>query len=84
MVLNGKNRDFDNFRSFLIFEFVFWAQEGRENDPEVRAVILTKFGPKRSHLDPIQANFYGFWVPDLCTCLPMSACGSEKNDHLLI
>ena len=41
-----------------MFLYLFWAQEGRENDPEVRGVILTEFGPKRAHLDPTQAHFY--------------------------
>ena len=45
---------------FFIFESVFWAQEGLENDPEVRGVILTELGPKRAHLDPIQVHFYSF------------------------
>ena len=54
-----------------------------ENDPEVRGVILTEFGPKRAHLDPIQAHFYDFQVLDLRACLPMSACASEKNDMLV-
>ncbi len=73
MVLNGKNRDFDNFQGFRFCLLGFWAQEGLENDPEPRGDVLTKFGPKRSHLDPIRAHFYGFGGPDLCTCLPMSA-----------
>ena len=62
-----------------IFELGFWVQEPVQNDPEVRGVILTKFGPKRSHLDPVQVHFYSFRGPDLCTCLPMSAWGSEKK-----
>ena len=44
-----------------MFLIVFWTEEDLENDPEVRGVILTKFGPKRSHLDPVQVNFYSFW-----------------------
>ena len=60
------------FLGFLIFKLGFWAQEGLENDPEVRAVILTKFQPKRSHLDPVQARFYIFWNLSLRTLVPMS------------
>ena len=45
----------------MIFELGFWAQEGLENDPEPRGDVLTEFEPKRSHLDPVQAHFYGFW-----------------------
>ena len=47
---------------FFCFSFlcVFWAQEGLENDPEPRGGVLTKFGPERSHLDPVQAIFYRF------------------------
>ena len=59
MALNGINRDFQHF-GFYIFKFVFWAREGLENDPEPRGDVLTKFEPKRSHLDPVQAKFYSF------------------------
>ena len=45
---------------FLVFEVGFWVQEPVQNDPEVRGIILTKFGPKRSHLDPVQVDFYSF------------------------
>ena len=57
----------------MIFELGFWAQEGLENDPEPRGDVLTEFEPTRSRLDPVQAHFYGFGVPHLRTCLPMSA-----------
>ena len=43
-----------------MFDLCFWVQEPVQNDPEVRGVILTKFGPKRSQLDPVQVDFYGF------------------------
>ena len=49
--------------SFLIFELDLWVQESVQNDPEVRGVILTKCGPKQSHLDPILANVYDFLDP---------------------
>ena len=58
-------------------------QLGLLNDPEARGDVLTEFGPIRAHLDPVQANVYGFGIPDLRTCLPMSASGSEKNDDML-
>ena len=80
MVLNGKKIGI--FNIFVFFDFlkcVFWVQEGLENDPEPRGDVLTKFGPKRSHLDPIRVHFYGFGVPLLRTCLPMSAWGCEKK-----
>ena len=60
------------FLGFLMILWGFWVQEGLENDPEVRAVILTKFQPKRSHLDPVQARFYAFWKLSLRTLVPMS------------
>ena len=44
----------------FIVELGFWVPEPVQNDPEVRGVILTKFGPKGSHLDPIPVHFYGF------------------------
>ena len=44
---------FSTFSGFLIFLIGFWAREGLENDPEPRGDVLTKFGPKRSHLDPV-------------------------------
>ena len=53
---------------FHVFEGVS-SQEGLENAPEARGVILTEFGSKWSHLVVIQAHFYDFWVPHLCTCL---------------
>ena len=71
--LEVKNWDVDDFIVFRYLNKVLGPQEGLENDPEVRGVILTKFGPKRSHLGPAQADFYCFWVPDLRTSLPMSA-----------
>ena len=61
---------------FLIFLLGLGAQEGLENDPEVRGVILTEFGPKRSHLDPVQAHFYSLWAPDLfCDMSPNVSLG---------
>ena len=44
----------------FIFELRFWVQGPVQNDPQVRAVILTKFGPERSHLDPVRVDFYSF------------------------
>ena len=43
-------------------KFVFWAQEGLENDPEPRGDVLTKFQPKRRYLDPVSTHFHGFFV----------------------
>ena len=90
MALDGKNRDFRNFLFFLFLKLGFWAQEGSQNDPEVRGVILTKFQPKRSHLDPIQSQFHCFGVLHFWRRLPMSAWGGEKmmdcssdNDRML-
>ena len=68
----------------IIFLILILVQEGFENDPEPRGDVLTKFRPKRSHLDPIRAYFYDFWGPDVRTFLPMSAWGHEKNDDELI
>ena len=49
----------ENF-DFCYFELGFWVQEPVQNDPEVRGVILTKFGPKWRHLDPVQGDLYSF------------------------
>ena len=57
---------------FVFFLFDFWAQEGLENYPEPRGDVLTKFRRKRSHLDPVQANFYSFLELILRTLVPMS------------
>ena len=56
LVVDGQTRDFDIFQIF----FVFLVQEGFQNDPEVRGVILTKFQPKQSHLDPVDVDFDRF------------------------
>ena len=69
---------------FFIFKFVFWVQEGLENDPELRGVILTEFGPKRAHLDPAQANFYSFWDFILRPTLPMSTLVSLNLPSTLL
>ena len=45
---------------FFIFELGFLVKEPVQNDPEVRGIILAKFGPKRSHLDPVQVDLYSF------------------------
>ena len=48
----------------FFFNRFFWAQEGLENYPEVQAVILAEFGPKRRHLDPIRVHLYDVWRPE--------------------
>ena len=55
-----------------MFLLGFWAQEGLENDPELRGVILTEFGPKRVHLDPVQVRLYSFSDLFLQSPHPMS------------
>ena len=61
-----------DFRIFLIVKLGFRAQEGLENDPELRCVILTEFGPKQARLDPAQVYFYRFLDLILRPPLPMS------------
>ena len=84
MAFNGKNLDFQHFRDFLYFSLGFWAQEGLENDPEPRGDVLTKFGPKRSHLDPVQAHFYSFSDLILRTLVPMSTFISSNLPSTLL
>ena len=56
----------------MFVNLFFGAQEGLENVPELRGVILTEFGPKRAHLDPVQVHFYRFLDLILRPPLPMS------------
>ena len=60
-IVDGKKLGLRCSKALLMFSSAFLDYEDLENEPEVQGVILVEFGPKRSHLDPVQVHLYNLW-----------------------